>query len=134
MTERPRIAQREPRSLQPEQMGEPTVSTPATPYPVHAWILWEDGVEELVQGVRETGPRLDSCSRKSGFCVLTTRCRRHGTLGTGLTSLPQQQGALRPNLPQLMNAHSRDLCQLRSCLHVLAVPKETVLFTRLQHG
>src|SRR5674476_996660 len=49
MTERPRIAQREPRSLQPEQMGQLTVSTPATPHPVHAWILWEDGVEELVQ-------------------------------------------------------------------------------------
>ena len=25
-----------------------TVSTPAVPHPVYAWILWEDGVEELV--------------------------------------------------------------------------------------
>ncbi len=77
---------------------------------------------------------MGSCSRKSGFPVLTTRCIRHGTLGAGLTSLPQQQGALRPNLPQLMYAHSRDLCELRSCFHILAVPEETVLFTRLQHG
>jgi hypothetical protein len=48
MTERPRLAQREPRSLQPEQMGHLTVSTPAVQQPVNAWILWEDGVEELV--------------------------------------------------------------------------------------
>jgi hypothetical protein len=40
--------QREPRSLRPEQMGELTVSTPAVPQRVHAWILWEDGVKELV--------------------------------------------------------------------------------------
>src|SRR5664280_1302928 len=49
MTERPRIAQREPRSLQPEQLGKFTVCTPAVPQRVNAWILWEDGVEELVQ-------------------------------------------------------------------------------------
>jgi len=49
VTERPRIAQREPRSLQPEQVGQLTVSTPAVPQRVHAWILWEDRVEELVQ-------------------------------------------------------------------------------------
>ena len=49
MTERPRLAQREPRSLQPEQMGHLTVSTPAVQQPVNAWILWEDGVEELLQ-------------------------------------------------------------------------------------
>lgn len=50
MTELPRIAQRQPRSLQPEQMGQLTVSTPAVPQRVRAWILWEDGVEELVPG------------------------------------------------------------------------------------
>ena len=49
VTERPRIAQRQPRSLQPEQMGQLAVSTPAVPQPVHAWILWEDGVEELME-------------------------------------------------------------------------------------
>ena len=48
VTERPRIALRQPRSLQPEQMGQLTVSTPAVPQRVRAWILWEDGVEELV--------------------------------------------------------------------------------------
>jgi len=49
MTERRRLAQREPRSLQPEQLGQLTVSSPAAPQPVHVWILWEDGVEELMQ-------------------------------------------------------------------------------------
>jgi hypothetical protein len=49
MTERPRIALRQPRSLQPEQMGLLTVSAHAVPLMVRAWILWEDGVEELVQ-------------------------------------------------------------------------------------
>ena len=50
MTERPRIALREPRSLQPEQLGKLTVTTPAVPQRVHAWVLWEDGVEQLVGG------------------------------------------------------------------------------------
>ena len=49
MTERPGIALRQPRSLQPEQMGQLTVCTPVTPPRVSAWILWEDGVEELVK-------------------------------------------------------------------------------------
>jgi hypothetical protein len=49
MTERPRLAQREPRSLQPEQMGPLTVCTPAVPQRVQSWVLWEDGVEELVK-------------------------------------------------------------------------------------
>ena len=49
MTERPRLAQREPRSLLPEQMGQLTVCTPAVSQRVQAWVLWEDGVEELVQ-------------------------------------------------------------------------------------
>jgi len=48
VTERPRIALRQPRSLQPEQLGQLTVCTPAVPPRVIAWILWEDGVEELV--------------------------------------------------------------------------------------
>jgi len=48
VTERPRLAQREPRSLQPEQMGQLTVCAPAVPQRVSAWVLWEDGVEELV--------------------------------------------------------------------------------------
>ncbi len=49
MTELPRFAQREPRSLLPEQMGQLTVCTPAVPQRVKAWVLWEDGVEEQVQ-------------------------------------------------------------------------------------
>jgi hypothetical protein len=60
MTEQPRLAQREPRSLQPEQMALLTVSSPAVPQRVNAWILWEDGVEELVQAnaVAWTKPKL----------------------------------------------------------------------------
>ena len=48
MTERPRISLRQPRSLQPEQQGQLTVCTPASPQRVSSWIVWEDGVEELV--------------------------------------------------------------------------------------
>jgi len=48
VTKRPRIALRQPRSLQPEQLGQLTVCTPAVPPRVSAWIVWEDGVEELV--------------------------------------------------------------------------------------
>jgi hypothetical protein len=50
MTERPRLALRLPRSLQPEQLGDLAVSmaTTQTGLPVRAWIVWEDGVEELV--------------------------------------------------------------------------------------
>jgi hypothetical protein len=36
-------------TLQPEQLGKLTVCTPSALQPVHAWIVWEDGVEELVQ-------------------------------------------------------------------------------------
>jgi hypothetical protein len=50
VTEHPRLALRQPRSLQPEQMGVLSVTTPAVPAPVNAWIVWEDGVEELVRG------------------------------------------------------------------------------------
>jgi hypothetical protein len=50
VTERPRIALRQPRSLQPEQLGQLTVCTPASPPRVSAWILWEDGVEEPLPG------------------------------------------------------------------------------------
>ena len=49
MTERPRLALRLPRSLQPEQLRSCTVSTPADPERVTAWVIWEDGVEELMQ-------------------------------------------------------------------------------------
>jgi hypothetical protein len=49
VTERPRLALRQPRSLQPEQLGNLPVSTPADPASVFAWVLWEDGVEELIQ-------------------------------------------------------------------------------------
>jgi len=48
MTDRPRLALRQPRSLQPEQLGDLKVCTPAVPQRVSAWIVWEDGVEELV--------------------------------------------------------------------------------------
>ena len=50
MTERPRLAMRQPRSLQPEQLGQLNVTTTASPPYVNVWIVWEDGVEELVHG------------------------------------------------------------------------------------
>jgi hypothetical protein len=46
-----RFAQREPRSLQPEQLGDLSVTSSVTPHKVRAWVVWEDGVEELVDGV-----------------------------------------------------------------------------------
>jgi hypothetical protein len=48
VTEQPRRALRQPRSLQPEQLGRFAVSSPAVPQQVRAWVVWEDGVEELV--------------------------------------------------------------------------------------
>ena len=50
MSDLPRFALRQPRSLQPEQLGQLAVCTPAVRERVRAWILWEDGVEELVTG------------------------------------------------------------------------------------
>jgi len=46
-----RFAQREPRSLQPEQLGDLPVTSGTTVQKVRAWVVWEDGVEELVDGV-----------------------------------------------------------------------------------
>ena len=48
MTDVPRLAGRQPRSLAPEQLGPLDVTTAAQPARVRAWVVWEDGVEELV--------------------------------------------------------------------------------------
>ena len=48
MTEVPRRAVRHPRSLTPEQLTHSSVSTAGRPVRVSAWVVWEDGVEELV--------------------------------------------------------------------------------------
>ena len=50
VTERPRAALRQPRSLTPEQLLDNLVTHPEAPTPVTAWVLWEDGVEEQVTG------------------------------------------------------------------------------------
>jgi hypothetical protein len=50
VTDLPRIALRQPRSLVPEQLGDLAVTMATTSTPVAAWVVWEDGVEELVQG------------------------------------------------------------------------------------
>ena len=50
MTDRPRAALRQPRSLTPEQLLDNLVTQPDAPTPVTAWVLWEDGVEEQVLG------------------------------------------------------------------------------------
>jgi hypothetical protein len=49
--DQPRFAQREPRSLQPEQLAGLRVTSAITLAKVNAWVVWEDGVEELVAGV-----------------------------------------------------------------------------------
>ena len=51
VTDQRRFAQREPRSLQPEQLGDLPVTSTLTPQTVRAWVVWEDGVEELIDGV-----------------------------------------------------------------------------------
>jgi hypothetical protein len=48
--EQRRFAQREPRSLEVEQMGDLPVTLPIAAQKVRAWVIWEDGVEELVDG------------------------------------------------------------------------------------
>lgn len=50
MTDVPRLARRQPRSLTAEQLASLDVTTPAEQARVRAWIVWEDGVEELVTG------------------------------------------------------------------------------------
>ena len=45
-----RFAQREPRSLEVEQLGDMPVTVPIAPQKVRAWVVWEDGVEELMDG------------------------------------------------------------------------------------
>ena len=50
VTDRPRRALRQPRSLTPEQLLDNLVTQPDAPTPVTAWVLWEDGVEEQVTG------------------------------------------------------------------------------------
>ena len=51
MIDQRHFAQREPRSLQPEQPGDLPVTSTTTPQKVRVWVVWEDGVEELVDGV-----------------------------------------------------------------------------------
>jgi hypothetical protein len=50
VTEVPRAAQRHPRSLTPEQLTHSSLTTAGEPTRVTAWIVWEDGIEELVVG------------------------------------------------------------------------------------
>ena len=50
MTDVPRPATRQPRSLTSEQLTHSSVTAAAEPVRVSAWVVWEDGVEELVVG------------------------------------------------------------------------------------
>lgn len=50
MTNVPRVALRQPRSLTTEQLTSLDSTTAASPAAVRAWIIWEDGVEELISG------------------------------------------------------------------------------------
>ena len=51
MIDQRRHAQRQPRSLQPEQLGVLPVTSAIALQKVHVWVTWEDGVEELLDGV-----------------------------------------------------------------------------------
>ncbi len=50
VTDFPRVALRQPRSLTTEQLTSLDITIAASPAAVRAWVLWEDGVEELVTG------------------------------------------------------------------------------------
>lgn len=50
VTDVPRRVARRPRSLSPEQLTHSSLSTATDPVRVNVWIMWEDGVEELVTG------------------------------------------------------------------------------------
>ena len=50
VTDVPRRAARRPRSLTPEQLAESSETSVGEPVRVTAWIVWEDGVEELLVG------------------------------------------------------------------------------------
>jgi hypothetical protein len=50
VTDVPRRAARRPRSLTPEQLTHSSVTSVGEPVRVTAWIVWEDGVEELLVG------------------------------------------------------------------------------------
>ncbi len=50
MTDVQRAALKGPRFLTLEQLATLDITTPAEPAAVRAWIVWEDGVEELVVG------------------------------------------------------------------------------------
>jgi hypothetical protein len=56
VTQVPRRVNFSPRSLTAEQFAA-TPTVPAEPVPVQAWIMWEDGVEELVRGHAAWTPR-----------------------------------------------------------------------------
>jgi hypothetical protein len=49
VSEVPRRSVRHPRSLTQEQLTHSSVSTAGEPVRVSAWVVWEDGVEELVR-------------------------------------------------------------------------------------
>jgi len=50
MTDVSRVALRQPRSLTTEQLTSLDITTATIPAAVRAWIVWDDGVEELVTG------------------------------------------------------------------------------------
>ena len=50
VTDVPRRVARRPRSLTPEQLTHSSVTSVGEPVRVSAWIVWEDGVEELLVG------------------------------------------------------------------------------------
>ena len=62
MIDQRNFAQREARSLQPEQLVGLPVTTATAPQKVRAWLIWEDGSKNWSMGLRPRGP-----SALSGF-------------------------------------------------------------------
>jgi len=56
VTKPPLLANVSIRSLLPEQMWAPEINTRSAPERAQAWVLWEDGIEELAQAQRSSGP------------------------------------------------------------------------------
>lgn len=89
----------QPRSLQPEQLGQLTVCTPAVPQRVHAWIIWEEAAAGRPGlGARPGRHRHFEDPRPPGV-----RAPRVGSVRGGVhrvcTGLPDLTRVLGPDVP-----------------------------------
>ena len=61
-----RLVLRQPQIL---QIGQAAVSAPAVPQRVHAWIIWEDGVEDLVPTAQVCARHASEVSERASATV-----------------------------------------------------------------